>query len=440
MSLGSKPCISVRGVSKKFARSLKRSFVYGGIDVARAVVGLKGTDTLRESEFWALRNISFDLMSGQSIGIVGVNGSGKTTLLRIISGIINPTLGSIEVHGRIAPMIALGAGFKPVLSGRENVFLNLSILGVPRKEIPKRFDSILDFSELHESIDAPVGTYSSGMISRLGFACAIHTDPSILIVDEVLSVGDARFRVKCRNKINELRRKGTSMLLVSHSAVLIETLCDECVYMQKGHVIEQGDPRSVLKRYEDDQITRANAHNKGTFDVDAKAHQQISRVTQSESAITSVQFLSDGVDRGFWTCGTEGTISCRISSKVPMSDMSVNLMIFDNNQPGAPAVQFISSSRDVGGIELPEGESEVTIAMPKVGLPAGMYRVKLSLSQGKLHDIKDVADGLRLVVRDRGQGLHCSYYQPRDWMVNGVVRPQIEMVDETESLDVVGDS
>ena len=440
MTSASKPCIRVRGVSKKFARSLKRSFVYGGIDVARAVVGLKGTDRLRESEFWALRNISFDLMAGQSIGIVGVNGSGKTTLLRIISGIINPTLGSVEVHGRIAPMIALGAGFKPVLSGRENVFLNLSILGVPRKEIPKRFDSILDFSELHESIDAPVGTYSSGMISRLGFACAIHTDPSILIVDEVLSVGDARFRVKCRNKINELRQKGTSMLLVSHSAVLIETLCDECVYMQKGHVIEQGAPIKVLKRYEEDQIVRASAHNKSAFEVEAKTPHQSAHSVQSDMSIASVQFLSDDIDCGFWSCGAEGTILCRISSQVARSDISVNLMIFDNNQPGAPAVQFMSSSRDVGGIELQQGVSEVKISMPHVGLPAGMYRVKLSVSQGKLHDIKAVADGLRLVVRDRGHGLHCSFYQPRDWIVNGVARPWNETVDETESLDVVGDS
>src|SRR4030095_606404 len=160
-------CVAVRGVAKKFARSLKRSFLYGARDIGRLLAGRGQDDTLRPTEFWAVRDVSFELRRGRSIGIVGLNGSGKTTLLRMICGILRPTLGSVAVRGRIAPMLALGAGFKPVLSRRHNVFLTLSLLGVAERDIRTRYASIVDFAELHEAIDAPLGTYSSGMQARL---------------------------------------------------------------------------------------------------------------------------------------------------------------------------------------------------------------------------------------------------------------------------------
>jgi lipopolysaccharide transport system ATP-binding protein len=250
-------CVSVETVSKKFSRSLKRSFLYGVCDVARTIVGGEADATLRRSEFWALKDVSFQLHRGQAIGVIGFNGSGKTTLLRIIAGILRPTLGTVRITGRIAPLLALGAGFKPVLSGRENIFLNLSLLGVAPWDIRSRFDSIVEFAELGEVIDAPIGTYSSGLLARLGFACAVHTNPDILIVDEALSVGDTRFRVKCRNRINELRKNGTAMLLVSHSAITIQMLSDECVYLKEGRVAAQGRPVEVVKIYEADAARSA---------------------------------------------------------------------------------------------------------------------------------------------------------------------------------------
>ncbi|MEO5861673.1 MAG: polysaccharide ABC transporter ATP-binding protein [Burkholderiales bacterium] len=405
-------CVSVRGVSKKFSRSLKRSFVYGARDIGRLLLGWDGEDALSPSEFWAVRDVRLELPRGSSIGIVGLNGSGKTTLLRMISGVLRPTLGSIHVVGRIAPMLALGAGFKPVLSGRENIFLNLSLLGVAERDIRTRFDSIVDFAELSEAINAPIGTYSSGMLARLGFSCAVHTDPQILIVDEVLSVGDSRFRMKCRNRINELRRGGTSMLLVSHSAILIETLSDQCLFMRKGSVLAQGVPAVVLKAYEEDGVANAVSRNA------ASAMRQAQRVLESSRHldVRSVTVGAEGArDSGFWLCGMPGELCVALQCAQALDGLSVNLMIFDlTHQPGE-TVQFLMSCRDLGRMRLQAGHVEIRLSLPRVGLRPGTYRIKLSVSQGDMHDILDVVDGVRLVVRDAGRADNCLYYQSRDW-------------------------
>lgn len=427
-------CVAVRGVSKKFARSLKRSFVYGARDIGSLLLGRPGQDALRPTEFWALRDVSLELRRGRSIGIVGLNGSGKTTLLRTISGILRPTLGSIEVHGRIAPMLALGAGFKPVLSGRENIFLNLSLLGVAEKDIRARYDSIVDFAELSEAIDAPIGTYSSGMLARLGFACAVHTDPQILVVDEVLSVGDARFRMKCRNRINEMRRSGTSMLLVSHSSILIETLSDECLYLRKGQVAAQGKPSTVLKAYEEDGVSAAVSRNAKL--VDARAEDILERKAGAFSVV-GVEILAGDGNGGYWVCGAPGELRLLIQSKRDMEGVSVNLMVFDlTHQPGETVLYF-KSSRDLGRLRVEAGNPEVRLQLPHVGLRPGTYRVKLSLSKGEDDDILDVVDDIRLVVRDAGRANNSAYYQPRDWVcLGGAFDGVAEGVEVTEEMDV----
>lgn len=417
MSVGNDDvCVSVRNVSKKFSRSLKRSFVYGARDIGRLLIGRDGDETLRPSEFWAVRDVSFDLHRGKSIGIVGLNGSGKTTLLRMISGILRPTFGEIAVSGRIAPMLALGAGFKPVLSGRQNIFLNLSLLGVPERQIRERFDSIVDFAELSEAIDAPLGTYSSGMQARLGFACAVHTDPKIMVVDEVLAVGDTRFRMKCRNRINELRREGTSMLLVSHSSVLIETLSDECIYMRKGKVLAQGSPTEVMRRYDADQATAAEQRQ-------AQRQQEqrsgLPRSGQPLSIVAVKLATALAPDAGFWVCGLQGDLTVQLHAAERVDDISVNLMVFDQSHQPGETVLFITSSRDQGRLTLEAGESNVDLRLPQVGLRPGTYRVKVSVSRGAQHDLVDVIDNVRLVVRDAGRATNNLYYQPRDWGCKG---------------------
>jgi ABC-type polysaccharide/polyol phosphate transport system ATPase subunit len=199
--------------------------------------------------FPALTDVSFSVPKGSTFGVIGRNGSGKSTALKLVAGITKPTTGTVRVAGRVSALIELGAGFHPEISGRENVFINGIMLGLTKRQIQARFDEIVDFAELREFIDAPVKTYSSGMYMRLGFAVAIHVDPEVLLVDEVLAVGDEGFTHKCLDKFAEFRRRGKTVLLVTHSLGLVETLCDEAIWLDAGRLAAQGDPKRVVGAY-----------------------------------------------------------------------------------------------------------------------------------------------------------------------------------------------
>jgi len=205
---------------------------------------------LRPSEiFPALSDVSFSVPKGSTFAVIGRNGSGKSTALKLVAGITKPTTGTLHVEGRISALIELGAGFHPEISGRENVFINGIMLGLTKRQIQDRFDDIVDFAELREFIEAPVKTYSSGMYMRLGFAVAIHVEPDVLLVDEVLAVGDEGFTHKCLDKFAEFRRRGKTILLVTHSLGLVEHLCDDAVWLDAGRVHAQGDPKRVVGAY-----------------------------------------------------------------------------------------------------------------------------------------------------------------------------------------------
>lgn len=211
-------------------------------------------------EFWALRDISFKVGRGETIGVIGRNGSGKSTLLQMICGTVSPTSGVIQTRGRVAALLELGAGFNTEFSGRENVFLNAAILGVSREEIAEKMEKILRFSELGDFLDQPVKTYSSGMYSRLAFSIAIHVDPDILIVDEALAVGDARFVAKCMRRIKDIQSQGATILFVSHDVGSVRTLCERAIWLDKGCMQDQGDVFPVTGRYmefmfKEDKIT-----------------------------------------------------------------------------------------------------------------------------------------------------------------------------------------
>lgn len=200
-------------------------------------------------EFWALRNVSFSVGRGETVGIVGRNGSGKSTLLQMICGTVSPTEGSVQTHGRVAALLELGAGFNMEFTGRENVLLNAAIIGFSHEDMQARMQQVLDFSELGDFLDQPVKTYSSGMYARLAFSIAIHVDPDILIVDEALAVGDARFVAKCMRRIKEIKEKGCTILFVSHDVSSVRTLCERVVWLDKGRLIEQGDVFPVTGRF-----------------------------------------------------------------------------------------------------------------------------------------------------------------------------------------------
>src|SRR5438034_1540285 len=206
-------------------------------------------DLRPDETFEALRGVTFDVRAGSTFGIVGRNGSGKSTRLKLIAGIGKPTAGAVRVDGRVSALIELGAGFHPEISGRENVYINGLMLGLSRREIARRFDDIVRFAELEEFIDAPVKTYSSGMYMRLGFAVAINVDPDVLLVDEVLAVGDESFTHKCLDKFAEFRRRGRTVLLVTHSLDLVTRFCDEALWLDGGVAKAHGDPKRVIDAY-----------------------------------------------------------------------------------------------------------------------------------------------------------------------------------------------
>lgn len=202
-------------------------------------------------EFWALRNVSFQIPKGQTIGIIGQNGSGKSTLLQMICGTLTPSSGQIEIEGRVAALLELGSGFNPEFSGRDNVYMNAALLGLDKAEIDQRFESIVRFADIGKFIDEPVKSYSSGMMVRLAFAVQAQIDPDILIVDEALAVGDAKFQAKCFDRLKQLKQNGTSILLVTHSSEQIVTHCDSAILLERGEMLVQGDPKHVVNRYYD---------------------------------------------------------------------------------------------------------------------------------------------------------------------------------------------
>jgi ABC-type polysaccharide/polyol phosphate transport system ATPase subunit len=245
------PAIAVEDLYKKFCSNLKVGIAYGALDTCRTLLNRPyATDTLRKSEFWALEAINFEIRRGETFGLVGCNGSGKSTLLRIINGIFPPDRGRVTVRGRIGALIAVGAGFHPHMTGRENIFLNGAILGMSRRQIVERMDDIIDFADIGDFLDAPVSTYSSGMYVRLGFAIAIHGDPDIVLVDEVLAVGDAKFQRKCLDRIREMREQGVSFILVSHNMQNIEGMCDRALLLHKGKPLMVASPQEVAPAYD----------------------------------------------------------------------------------------------------------------------------------------------------------------------------------------------
>ncbi|MBK7767278.1 MAG: ABC transporter ATP-binding protein [Sulfuritalea sp.] len=245
--------IKVEGVSKRFCRSLKKSLWYGTQDLCNEIVGRRHgrQGQLRDDEFWALKDVGFELRRGECLGLIGRNGAGKTTLLRLLNGLIKPDSGRIEIRGRVGALIALGAGFNPILTGRENIQINASVLGLSKREIDEKIGQIIEFSEIEEFLDMPVQSYSSGMAVRLGFTVAVSFEPDIMLVDEVLAVGDSSFQRKCFDRIFHLQRRGTSFIIVSHNPYQIERLCQKAAVVHRGRLSPLTGGKEAIARYHD---------------------------------------------------------------------------------------------------------------------------------------------------------------------------------------------
>lgn len=237
--------VHVENVWKRFILRRDRADSVGQL-IARMIPGPSRT---KPEPFWALQDVSFEVPEGSSLGVVGANGSGKSTLLKLLTRTMKPTSGRITVRGRISALIELGAGFHPDFTGRENVILNASFLGIRRQEIERRLDDIVDFADIRQFIDTPVKYYSSGMQARLGFAVAIHVEPEIFVVDEVLAVGDEAFQQKCMDRILQMKERGVSILFVSHNLAAVERLMDQAIWIDRGEVRATGAPADVIDAY-----------------------------------------------------------------------------------------------------------------------------------------------------------------------------------------------
>jgi lipopolysaccharide transport system ATP-binding protein len=241
--------LRVEGVSKRFVRGEMHDSLRDLIPAAVAQLTGGSRASSAERDFWALQDVSFELSRGEAFGIIGSNGAGKSTILKLITGIMNPTKGRIDVNGRLSALIEVGAGFHPDLTGRENIYLNATILGMSRAEIERKFEAIVEFSGLKEFIDTPVKRYSTGMYARLGFSVAAHVDPDILIVDEVLSVGDVVFQNRCLERMNTILRSGATVIFVSHNLRAIAELCPRSILLEQGKVAAAGPSQQVMKSY-----------------------------------------------------------------------------------------------------------------------------------------------------------------------------------------------
>ena len=363
-------------------------------------------DLSPDETFPALKNVNLSVARGRTLGVIGRNGSGKSTLLKLVAGITKPTSGTVTVNGRISALIELGAGFHPEISGRENVFINGIMLGLTKREITNRFEEIVDFAEMQEFIDAPVKTYSSGMYMRLGFAVAIHVDPEVLLVDEVLAVGDEGFTHKCLDKFADFKRRGKTILLVTHSLGLVEKFCDEALWMDAGKMKLQGDPKRVVGAYITD-VEKQEEHQLAA--ADAKALEAAAPVSPDEPAsavlpdnpietaeapadmfrategrwgsreieITAVELVaSDGHAGHVFHSGDPMSVRVKLRAPVEMDDFVIGIGIF--NAEGVCCYGTNTSLEQLRSVRL-LGDAQVEFKVARLDLVEGTYKLDVAV-------------------------------------------------------------
>lgn len=377
--------INVDGVSKKFCRSLKKSLWYGVKDLAREALGQNsGQDRLRPEEFWAVNDVSFDLRRGECLGLIGRNGAGKTTLLKMLNGLIKPDKGRIEMRGRVGALIALGAGFNPILTGRENIYVNGSILGLAKREIDQKIDEIIDFSEIRDFIDAPVQSYSSGMQVRLGFSIATTLKPDILLLDEVLAVGDTSFKVRCYNRIRDLL-PSAAVIFVSHSMQEIARICSQVLLLQSGNTYFLGSKAEGINSYEE-----LNQEKRTSLNHDFVIHQ-----SKLVSNVRVIKYKTS-------TANLESCLEAEIGilSVADIGHVRIRLVFHDDTSGAFPVAEWDSSITGEA-FELNKGDNYLSIKVTNIRLRTGHYRVIFIVTDSKSQGFHvNIEHGLSLQIRN----------------------------------------
>jgi ABC-type polysaccharide/polyol phosphate transport system ATPase subunit len=437
--------IEVLNVSKVYRRySRRRQFA-----TLKSAL-LSGTlirDLHPDETFPAVQDVTFTVPKGRTLGVIGRNGSGKSTMLKLVAGITKPTSGHVRVDGRISALIELGAGFHPEISGRENVFINGIMLGLSKREVARRFDEIVEFAELEEFIDAPVKAYSSGMYMRLGFAVAIHVDPDVLLVDEVLAVGDEAFTHKCLDKFAEFKRRGRTILLVTHSLGLVERFCDEALWLDAGRKRAMGDPKRVVGAY----ITDVEQYEEALLAAgDAKAQESTAIVTPDEPAsavlpdhpvdvaeapsdmfrategrwgsreveITNVRLVGPDGDAGHvFQSGEPLTIRMSLHAPVVIDDFVVGVGIF--NAEGVCCYGTNTSLEELRGVRL-LGDAEARFRIESLDLVEGTYKLDVAVHRqdGYPYDYHRLLYTFRVKSRTKDVGI---YRPAHTWEFSGDV-------------------
>ncbi len=357
----------------------------------------------RNRDLWAVRDVSFEVMPGQALGIVGRNGSGKSTLLKLIARILRPTAGRMMINGRTSALLELGAGFHQDLTGRENIFLNASVLGLDKESIHARFDDIVSFSELGEFIDMPVKHYSSGMYMRLGFSVAIHVQPDILIVDEILAVGDQAFQTKCIDRIFDLKRQGVTIIMVSHNLNMMRKLCTDLIWLENGQVRERGRSESVAGKY-----VAYSYKREGRQLANRTASLTINRKGSGEIEITAVRFLdAQGQEHNTFKTGESMTIAMDYVAHQPITEPEFGLVFLRHD-----GVHIAGPNNLQGGLKIGvvTGSGTIRYCIERLPLLPARYQISAAIHNSRTtraYDYHDQAYAFRVVPSgtDEVQGL-----------------------------------
>ena len=357
--------IKVEGLSKKFCKDLKTSLWYGVKDLFSGITGRHNDGRLRPKEFWAVKDISFELRRGECLGLIGHNGAGKSTLLKILNGLINPDEGKVTIKGRVGALIELGAGFNPILSGRENIYNNGAVLGFAKKEINEKLDEIIDFAELREFIDMPVQNYSSGMKVRLGFAVAAQMEPDVLIIDEVLAVGDLGFVLKCFKSIDSIL-PDTAIVFVSHNMPMVSRICNRIILMDGGLSKFQGD--DVSKAIDAYYQRFSNTQSNVVFSDGSLELISIDLVNNIESS-AEIPHLN-------W--GDDFRLKLKFGLKAQIELPLFTLQIFDKEQR---PVAFFQRSNKTKKIKIKNNIIEFELVHKNIQLSKGIYSINISVGR-----------------------------------------------------------
>lgn len=384
--------IKVKGLSKKFCKDLKTSLWYGLKDVFSGIRGDQEDGQLRPKEFWAVKDINFELKRGECLGLIGHNGAGKSTLLKILNGLINPDTGSVTMRGRVGALIELGAGFNPILTGRENIYNNGAVLGFSRKEIEAKIEQIIDFSEIREFIDMPVQNYSSGMKVRLGFAIAAEMEPDILIIDEVLAVGDVGFRLKCFKTMDKIL-PNTAIIFVSHSMPMVSRICDKMLLMTNGK--EQYFGNDTSKAIDQYYSRFASDSKKIVFDDGSLELGEI-KLLNSENELNNEAILEWQDDFNLYM-----KFKVKKKIKVPM----FKIVIYDKEQR---PVAMLHPNSENDEIRIDDNQLVIRVSHKRIELSKGVYSISMNIFK---HNSLDTILGLNDVLTFQ-MTYKTDYYHP----------------------------